>query len=94
MFDVLKKTMLMGIGIASMTKDKIKEFGKKISEENKLNEEEGKKLVKDLLKQSEKAKENLEAQIQKFVKASLEKLDIPTRADINKLKKEIQRLKK
>ena len=92
MFDLLKKTMLTGIGIASMTKDKIEELGKKISAESKLTEEEGKKMVNDLLKQSEKAREDLEAQIQKLVKKSLEKLDIPTREDLNRLEKRIKKL--
>ena len=92
MFELLKKTMLTGIGIASMTKDKIEELGKKISEESKLTEEEGKKMINDLLKQSEKAREDLENQVQKLVKKALEKLDIPTREDFNRLEKRIIKL--
>jgi polyhydroxyalkanoate synthesis regulator phasin len=92
MFDLLKKTMLTGIGIASMTKEKIEELGKKISEENKLTEKEGKRMVDDLLKQSEKAKEDLENQVQKLVKNALEKLDIPAREDLNRLEKRIKEL--
>ena len=92
MFDLLKKTILTGIGIASMTKDKIEKLGKKISEESKLSTEEGKKFVNDLLKQSEKARENLEAQVQKLVKNALGKLDIPTHEDLNRLEKRIKKL--
>lgn len=92
MFDLLKKTMLTGIGIASMTKDKIEELGKKISEESKLTEEEGKKMVNDLLKQSEKAREDLENQVQELVKQALEKTNIPTREDLNRLEKRIIKL--
>ena len=92
MFDLLKKTIITGIGIASMTKDKIEELGKKISEESKLNAEEGKKMVDDLLKQSEKARQDLENQVQKLVKKTLEKLDIPTRDDLNRLEKRIKKL--
>jgi polyhydroxyalkanoate synthesis regulator phasin len=44
MLDLLKKTILTGIGIASMTKDKVEELAKKIVKETKLSEEEGKKL--------------------------------------------------
>ena len=94
MFDLLKKTMLTGIGIASMTKDKIEELGKKISEESKLTAEEGKKMVNDLLKQSEKAREDLENQVQKLVKKSLVKLDIPILEDFNRLEKRIKKLEK
>ena len=94
MFELLKKTMLTGIGIASMTKDKIEELGKKISEESKLTEEEGKKMINDLLKQSEKAREDLENQVQKLVKKSLVKLDIPILEDFNRLEKRIKKLEK
>ncbi len=92
MFDILKKTMLTGVGIALMTKDKIEELGKKISEESKLTTEEGKKMVDELLKQSEKAKNDLESQIHKIVGKSLEKFNLPTREDINRLEKKITEL--
>ncbi|MCD4676503.1 MAG: phasin family protein [Desulfobacula sp.] len=92
MFDLLKKTILTGIGIASMTKDKIEKLGKKISEESKLTAEEGKKFINDLLKQSEKAKDDLEAQVQKLVKKALKKFNIPTREDLNRLEKRIKKL--
>jgi len=92
MFDLLKKTILTGVGIASMTKEKVEELGKKISKESKLTAEEGKKMVNDLLKQSEKAREDLENQVHKLVKKSMEKLAIPTREDFNRLEKRIKKL--
>jgi polyhydroxyalkanoate synthesis regulator phasin len=45
MMDLLKRGILTGIGIASLTKDKIEELAEKIIEESKLSEEEGRKLV-------------------------------------------------
>ncbi|MCK4357847.1 MAG: phasin family protein [Candidatus Cloacimonetes bacterium] len=91
-FDLLKKTMLTGIGIASMTKDKIEELGKKISEESKLSAEEGKKLVKDLLEKSDEARKNLQGQVEKLVKNAMKKLSITTREDLQKLEKRIKKL--
>ncbi|AZR74241.1 hypothetical protein BBF96_13035 [Anoxybacter fermentans] len=92
MLDLLKKTVLIGIGIASMTKDKIEELAKKIAEESKLSEEEGKKLVEDLLRQSDEARKHLESQVEKLVKNVLEKLDIPSREDLQKLENRIKKL--
>ncbi len=92
MFDLLKKATLMGIGITSMTKDKIEELAKEIIEEGKLSEEEGKKLVEDLLKRSEEARNELESRGEKLVKSALEKLDIPSRAEMEKLQARIKKL--
>lgn len=92
MLDLLRKTALIGIGLAYMTKDKVEELAKKIAEENKLSEEEGKKVTEDLLKRSDEAKENLKGQVERFVKNAVEKLDIPSRADLQKLEEQIKKL--
>jgi len=94
MVALLRKTVLTGIGFAYMTKDKIEEVAKKISEESNLTEEEGRKLAKDLLKQSEEAKQNLETRIDKVVKSALGKLDIPSRQDLQKLESRVEELEK
>ena len=92
MFDLLKKATLMGIGITLMTKDKIEELAKEIVEEGKLSEEEGKKLVDDLLKRSEEARNELESRVEELVKSALKKLDIPSRAEVGKLQTRIKKL--
>ena len=92
MLDLIKKTILTGIGIASLTKDKIEELGKKLAEESKLSEEEGRKLINDLLKQSDEARKNLETQVEKLVKSTLERLDIPSKKEMDELKARIKNL--
>jgi polyhydroxyalkanoate synthesis regulator phasin len=68
MLDLIKKTMLTGVGLAAMTKDKVEELAKELAEKEKHTEKEGKELVDDLLKKSEKAKKDLEAEIEKVVR--------------------------
>jgi len=92
MFDMLKKDTLMGIGITSMTKDKIEELAKESIKEGKLSEEEGKKLVEDLLKQADKARKDLESRVEKLVKSALKKLNIPSRAEMEELQARIKKL--
>ena len=92
MFDLLKKVTLMGIGITSMTKDKIEELAKEIVGEGKLSEEEGRKLVEGLLKQADEARKDLEDRVEKLVKSALEKLDIPSRGEVEKLEERIKKL--
>jgi len=92
--NLLKKTALVGIGLISMTKDKIEELGKQIAKEANLSEKEGRKFVDDLLKNSEKTKKNIEAKMEKTVKDILKKMDIPSRGDLQKLETRIKKLEK
>ena len=94
MLDIVRKTLLLGIGLAAMTRDKIEEAVKKIAEEDKLSEEEGRKLAEDLLKQSDEARKNLKDQVEKFVDNTLEKLNSPSRKDLQNLEERIKKLEK
>jgi polyhydroxyalkanoate synthesis regulator phasin len=92
MFDLIKKTMLTGVGLAGLTKDKIEKLARELAKKGKLSEEEGKKLVDDLSKKSEKARKDLEAQIEKVVKNTMKKMNLATREDILKLTERVKKL--
>jgi polyhydroxyalkanoate synthesis regulator phasin len=92
MFDLIKKTMLTGVGLAAMTRDKVEALAKELAEKGKLTEKEGKELVDDLLKKSDKAKNDLEAQIEKVVKKIMKKMNLASREDIFNLTERIKKL--
>jgi len=92
MIDLIKKIMFTGIGIASLTKDKIEELGKEIAEKGTLSEKEGKELLDELLKKSEEAKKDAASQVEKFVADSLTKVNVATREDLLNLEKKVDEL--
>lgn len=92
MIDILKKTLYMGAGLAVLTKEKIEELSDKIAEDAELSEEEGRRLLGDIIEKSEKAKKELDAKIETKVKQTIEKLDIATKTDIENLSGKIERL--
>ena len=92
MFDLIKKTLLTGVGLAAMTKDKIEELAKELTEKEKLTEKEGKDLVDDLLKKSEKAKKELEKDIEKVVKNTMKKMNLVSAEELSDLTKRIKKL--
>jgi len=92
MLDIVRKTLLLGIGLAAMTKDKIEDVAKRIAEEDKLSEEEGRKLAEDLLNQSDEARKNLKKQVENFVENTLEKF--PSRKDLQNLEERVAALEK
>jgi len=94
MLELLKKNLLIGAGLASMTQSKIMELGKKLADESKLSEKEGKKFINDLLKQAEDAKSSLEDYVNSAVEKTVGKIKIPCNENFKKLEKEIKDLKK
>ncbi|HAZ31422.1 MAG TPA: hypothetical protein DCY61_01775 [Dehalococcoidia bacterium] len=92
MLDLLKKGILIGIGVASLTKDRVEELVEKIAEESKLTEEEGRKLVKELLEKSEEARKEFQDQVGKRVREALGSMDIPSREELQDLKARIEKL--
>jgi len=92
MFELIKKTLLAGVGLAYMTKGKAEETAKKIAAEAKIAEGEGKKFVDELIKKSEEAKAGVEKLVNNAVNTTLTKLDLPTKAQVKKLEQRIKEL--
>ncbi|HNR86872.1 MAG TPA: hypothetical protein PKM65_00870 [Spirochaetota bacterium] len=89
MIDVLKKTVLTGIGLATLGAEKIEEYAKKIAEDSKLAESEGKKFVDELLRDSEIARKNLEAKINELITTALDRMDLTSKKEVEELKKKL-----
>ena len=94
MFDLIKKTVLTGVGLAAMTKDKVEELAKELTEKGEMSEKEGRELVDELLKKSEQARKDLETKVEGMVRKVLEKMDIVTKKDIARLEKKIKNIEK
>ncbi|UCF91710.1 MAG: hypothetical protein JSW39_26130 [Desulfobacterales bacterium] len=94
MADLIKKTLLTGIGLALKTWDEVEDLAKEIIERGKMSEKEGGKLLDDLQKRYEEAQSKLEERVDKMVKAVLKKADVVTSDELKALKKEVRELKK
>ena len=94
MSDLIKKTILTGLGIASLTKEKAEKLVKDLIKEGEVSEGEGSKLVKDLLEKVEDNKKTIEKQVENTVKNVLKKINIPSKKDITELDKKIEKLDK
>ncbi|THB75414.1 MAG: hypothetical protein D6B25_12125 [Desulfobulbaceae bacterium] len=93
MIELVKKAMFTGVGMVALTKDKIEEVSREFVDKGKLSEEEGRKLMDELLSRSEESKQVLKEQIEASVKSVLDKMDIPTKSDIQKLQDELTSLR-
>ncbi len=93
MLDLMKKAVLTGIGVASLTKEKVEEIAKDFAEKGKMSEQEGEKFVSDLLKKSEESRQALMAQVEKMVGTAVGSMNLAKVSDIDAVKQELAELR-
>ena len=94
MDNLIKKTILTGLGIASLTKEKAEKLVNNLVKEGEVSQGEGSKLIKELLEKAESNKKAIEKQVEGALKNALKKLNIPSRKEIVDLDKKIEKLDK
>jgi len=91
-FETLKKTLYAGVGMAFLTREKIEEMAKKMADEAKLGESEGKKFIDEILKKSEEAKSSLQRAVDAGVAAALERMNVARDRDLKALDARVKAL--
>ncbi|NLX18766.1 MAG: hypothetical protein GXY53_05715, partial [Desulfobulbus sp.] len=92
MKEILKSFMYAGIGAAFMTKEKVEELKSELIAKGRMSQEEGKQFVDDLLRKSEKAKDQLDLWITKRVEDRVRQLNLATKDEIAELQRKIEEL--
>lgn len=90
----LKKNMLSGLGLVSMTTTKIDEMAKSLVKGRDDSAEEGDKVAKQILQQVEKSKKQLEKRVKDLVQEATEKMRGPSMADFLRLEGKVAKLQK
>jgi polyhydroxyalkanoate synthesis regulator phasin len=94
MLNIIKKSMLTGIGLALIAKDEVEDLAKELVNKGKMSENEGTKFLEDLQKRYDETQQKLEEKVQRAVKDFMKKADVVTGDELKGLKKEIRDLKK
>ena len=94
MFDLVRKSMLAGVGLALKAWDEVEDLAKEVAEQSKMTEKEGRKFIDELQTRYDDAQKKLEERVEKSVKDLLKKADVVTQDELKGLKKEIRDLKK
>ena len=93
MFDLIKKAMFTGIGMAALTKEKIEEIAADFIQKGNLSENEGRKLVDELMKKSEESQEDIKKQLETLAYVTLEKMQVARISQIDEINQAIQILR-
>jgi len=92
MIELIKKVMFTGLGVASLTKEKVEEIGRDFIEQGKLSQQEGEKLMEELSARADESKQEIKKQIEIRVEEILKKMNLVRLSDLDDLKAQIKEL--
>jgi len=92
MFEMFKKSLFAGLGLAVVTKAKLEKVLEKLVEEGKMSREEAEKMGQELLESGEKQWDDFEIKLKDTVKGFLENMDLCKASDLKKLEKKVKAL--
>ena len=94
MFDVARKVLLAGVGAVALAQDETEAFVKKLVERGGVAEQDGKKLMREVLEKRKTGARRAEAELDKRFEDLLARLDVPRKSDIDTLSAKIAALSK
>ena len=92
MKDLIKKGLALGLGLAAVSKEQIEKFVDEMVKKGEVSATDSKDLIRDLVEKGETEKKEFNARIREQIEKIMKDLNIPTKADIERLEKRIQEL--
>lgn len=92
MDNIIKKVLYTGVGIVASATERMQHVINDLVERGKLSEDEGKKVVDDVVKNSETKRDEYEGRFRKIIDGALAKINLPRGDVYEKLEKRIKSL--
>ncbi|MFQ5586761.1 MAG: phasin family protein [Thermodesulfobacteriota bacterium] len=94
MLDLFKKAALLGMGMVSLTEDKMMELVEEMEKKGEVSSKEGRDSLEKLFSKVEEERKAGEEKLREILSTSLSKVNIATREEIERLEKKIHTLEK
>ena len=94
LLDAARKVLMAGIGAVALAQDEIEDFVNRLVERGEIAEKDGRKLVREVMDKRRKEAEKAEDGVSKRVEEVLDRMNVPTKADIEALGDKIAALTK
>ena len=92
--DWLKQLLMIGVGTTSLVAEKIKEVSDEWVKDGRLNSEQAKSFVDDLMSQLNSESGGVQKQVERQMKNMLQDLGVPRQAEMDELRGRIDRLER
>ncbi len=94
LLEMSRKVLLAGMGAVALAQEEVEEFVNKLVERGEIAEKDGKKLVRDVMEKRKKEAKKAEDELEKRVEELLDRMNVPTKSDIEALSAKITELTK
>lgn len=92
--DFFEKAYLAGLGAWSVTKEKAKEIVDDLVEKGKITADEAPRILKEVVAKAEESKKALEERIEKGVENTVNKLNLATKSDVQRVEEKLDQILK
>ncbi|MBN2030856.1 phasin family protein [bacterium] len=92
MSDIIEKSLYIGLGILTITKEKAEQVINELVDKGKIKREESSKAIKDLIAKAEEEKKILSHKIETGIENALTKLNIATKKDLETINKKLDKI--
>ena len=94
MLDYIRKITLAGAGLAIITTEKIQEMMEDLVKKGEMTEKEARETVNEFVEKSKQARRDLEEKVEKTIVGILNRMNIPTRKELDEIRERLERLEK
>jgi len=94
LLEAVRKVLLASIGAVALAQEEIEDFVNRLVERGEIAEKDGKRLVKEVMSRRKKEAEKAEDEVTKRIEGALERMSVPSKADIDSLSEKITALSK
>ncbi len=92
--EATRKVLLASIGAVAIAQEELEAFVNKLVERGEIAEQDGKKLVRDVMERRKKEAKKAEDELEKRMEDILDRMNVPTKSDIEALSAKITALTK
>ncbi len=90
----LSQLLMLGVGTTSLVADKVKEVGDQLVKDGKLDPEQAKDVVDDLMQTLRSEQGNFESQVQRQIRNIMQDVGVPRQSEVDELRGRIDRLER
>jgi polyhydroxyalkanoate synthesis regulator phasin len=90
----LQQILMIGIGTTSLVADRVREVSEQWVKEGKIDPDQAKSFVDDLMGQLKLDPANFELQMQRLIRNTMQDLGVPRQAEMDELRGRIDRLER
>ena len=90
----LKQLLMLGVGTTSLAADKLRQVSDEWVKDGKLNPEQAKAFVDDMVQQLKSEQGNIDIQMQRQMRNIMQELGVPRQSEMDELRGRIDRMER